>query len=49
MSEERCHGTSASNVDLYIAAWQEIVKTKVLELRVLLSEKLLATVETERV
>ena len=46
MSEDCYHDTSVSNV--YTAAWQEIVKLKALELRVLLSEQLLAIVGTER-
>ena len=46
MSEGCYHNTSVNNV--YTAAWQEIVKLKVLELRVLLSEQLLAIVGTER-
>jgi len=40
MSEDWCHNISASNV--YIAAWQEIVK-----LKVSLSKQLLAIVGTE--
>jgi len=46
MSEDCCHDTSASNI--YIAAWQEIVKPKAIELCVSLSAQLLTTEGTER-
>ena len=46
MNEDCCHDTAASNV--YITAWQEIVKPKAIELCVSLSAHLLATVGPEQ-
>ena len=45
MSEDCCHDTPASNV--YIAAWQEIVKPKAIEVCVIVFS-VVATEQTEQ-